>query len=1458
RRIDHSLRPQLLPPDLRVPEIYTRNNWSTGDDPNLTSRYIFEVRAQSVASRISLGFNLLQGSEQVTAGGRTLVRDRDYTIDYDTGEIEILDAADVSDTDEIRVSYSYLPFGGGGQKTLMGSALRYAPPRSKMALSTTWVYESKGAPGVEGRRPRLGQEPTRTVVGELAGSYKTDSWGLTSLVDAIPGISTRQRSSLTLDGGLGLSFPDPNTTGELYIDDFEGAKDEYLVTMNRLGWRPSGIPRAAQGATASQQAANRGVGWWYSPRSAVKEGDLQPTDEGSGGLDETEKDNNRTILELHFFPNGSTPEEKRDSWFSLVQPLSTRGTDLSRAQFLDLWVNDFLPLDQIEDREGKIHIEIGVVSENAIWNRVRPEDLGPDSFEPPDFELNTEDENRDGELDDPGGGQGEDTGMDGLTDAEEGTGADPAYDNWEFAESDEDQDRRAPRDDPTRTQRYARINGTQSNGRLDTEDLNGNLILDESEAYFHFSVDLSDTSLVEYEASQAPDQDPDYAPYTRGWRRVRIPLTSADSARVGSPNWQQVRHLRLWFEGFSEETYLQIGGVEITGNRWLKGVVQDSTGEAVSDSLLLAEGEDFFPAVLNNKDNSTAEYTPPFPPRERQDVEEREQSLTLEMINFQAGHTGTVFRTYNQGQDFANLYRSLEFFLNRRIREGPTPDLDFFVRFCRDAATDTTNFYEYRVPVPDGWRLIELDLEELSRLQLVEGCRSDSCNVTKTLPDGAVIRRKGNPNLTSVWRITFGVVNRGPTAVVSGNVWIDELRLTDVKRDTGLATRLGVGVVLADFASVNFNFQRTGANFLRIGSELGSGNTVTNYSLNSRMNFDKFLQGTGITLPLTFSMARSKTVPKFQSDSDLVLERATDRDISESMNQDFSFNLSRTRSESPWLRYTIDAFSVSGRIDSREENNPWSRIKTTGRSGNIQYSLPLGGGPSIRLYRNTDLHLLPTNFLVGVSGDLRKTTEFSRNSGDINQDFVRIPRKNTKSGRMTWSTGLRPIDQITYSFNQSRDLRLRIAEKSLLGLNLGTETSRRHKLSASEQVDLAELGLLPQSLNIVPKVSWNGSFDGTFNMIRATGDEGGERTNRFSNSSNATFSGAIPVGRLLKMLSPFGKGDGSDGAAEGDSAAPRRAVRSRRSRGRSGGGGLLSIGAVTATYTIGKSNSLEGIRGEPSIGYQLGWARDPGPDVIRSGTGARASSGDRKDLNLSTDVKLLSEISVRTTYKRSVNVNSVNGGESENRSRTFPDLSINWGRIHRKLGLEGIARDLRASSGYSRKITETITGIGRGSERINTRIAFNPLLNIDARLENGITAKLTSSYNKDTNEQKLESINNVNTTVRRQVGVTLSRSINLSRMVTNPITKKRSRVTSKLDVSLSGNYSENKTETRQGERAIPGRHNVLFDVSTSAGYNFTSNISGNAAISFSQNTDKKNRANTVRSVSVTISAAFRF
>ncbi len=297
------------------------------------------------------------------------------------------------------------------------------------------------------------------------------------------------------------------------------------------------------------------------------------------------------------------------------------------------------------------------------------------------------------------------------------------------------------------------------------------------------------------------------------------------------------------------------------------------------------------------------------------------------------------------------------------------------------------------------------------------------------------------------------------------------------------------------------------------------------------------------------------------------------------------------------------------------------------------------------------------------------------------------------------------------------------------------------------------------------------------------------------------------------------------------------------------------IAPISASHSFTRSKKLDRFGGEPSIPFQLGLSPNPGTSVHGT-SGYSEGSGKRRDLNLSTDVTFFSDVKIRTTYLNSYNKSTLNRASSTTKIRKFPDLDVNWGKIHRRIGLDRFTKDLRASTRYTRETRESGTSTNP-LDRRETTITMRPFLNLDATLNNGISAKLTSAYTSS-NTSQFGLLKNVSLATTRQVGISLRKSLNLTRMVLNPLTKKRTKVSSKLDVSLAIDLSDSRRESGPAGKPVLLEDRAKFSLSTTAGYSFTSSISGNAGISVGQDTDRKNQTNTARFVSVTVSAAFNF
>lgn len=1413
----------------RAPKVY---DFSKHVNPEADSNYYLEITYRSPVSNIQLdAYNIIPGSESVTAGGRLLRRDMDYRIDYDIGEVEILESAQVGETDEIRVTYSSLAAGGGQQKTLAGMSATYRPQDSKLNLATAWLFEGKGGvPGLQGKRPRLGEEPARTLVGELASSYKGEAWLLTRMADALPGVRARAPSRFDVDAGVGISLPNPNTRDKLYIDDFDGAKDVLSLGMSRRSWHFSSIPIGVAGANSLERTRKKGELWWYSPRTAVQERDLQPS------LQEREGDDNRTVLELNHFPAGEHESDRDESWSGVVQQLSSRGADLSRAQFLDIWVNDFVPLDSLRAgrsvRRGRLHLDLGAVSEDVVWHRQDPDSLRLPKrrIVPPNARLDTEDRNRDDRLD-QGTDLDEDVGLDGIANGFDG---DDLRDNYDFDDDLREDDLR----------KYRSVNGTEDNQELDSEDLNGSGGLDVLNSYFEITVDLADTNLSLIDVVRDyPAYRQDLAP-NNGWRRVRIPLSDQNLIRAVSesgiePSWDKILHARLWIEGLNDTKKLQIGGIEITGNRWFEGPLADDRDRPLPDSALV-EGEDFYVSVLNNKDDA-AIYDPPFTPGKQNNLIEREQSITLEFANLPGGHRASIYRSYPQDQNYT-LYDNMEFYLKSRVSDAT--DLTCAIRLCPDANSDTTNYYEYRAPVSTDWRLEKIDFGALSRLQLATP-DSVSGLIVENLGDGRVISRKGSPTLTRVKRIAFLVTNAAGARLDRGSVWIDELRLTQVRKDPGLASRFSLQGSLSDFMPFSVNVRRQDADFLKVGAERGNGSTSTTWNAQATPNLDRFVEALRIRAPLRLAWTKSRTVPKFQTQSDLVLDRATNRDISESATRELSLSLSKEQSESRLVRYLLSPFNASGSYRHERTFLPKDRTTRAIKNGSIGWTLPLDEVGVWKLTKDGRwrAQLLPNALNASLTGGTSDEVRYSRT--DVNKDFQLVSTPKPTTAALHLGATARPIQLLSYRLDSTRDLLLRANQLSLLGTNLGRETSRRHQLSANYDPPVLRAALAPH-------VGWNAGSNLTF--LQSGGTQAGEpdRFNSFGNNHATTWSGRVSLRDLAKALRGVGKKEPDEG--EGSTSPPAPTAPTGR-------GGLrgVSVGSLNLSYTRNTQTSFSKRKGDPSLLYQLGLVDDPGE--LRVFTGANRTLTRTKQLNLDTSIELPAAVRITTRFSKSISDERAVQTGSRSETTKWPELDINWGGFYKSLtkrfGMEKRIKSIQGTTRYSHEERITSSGGGRGDTR-NESTSFSPLLNLNATLANQLTAALTSGTRSSVERRVGLSLSNTSSD-SRDLGLTLKKTLTVVRKVQIPGSSTPKIVTTTMDVNAGLSWKSAKSVTRSANQIPTVNNNTMnWEFTSGVGYRFTGNIRGNAGLRFGQNTDRKNQSLTQRFTGISLSANFTF
>jgi hypothetical protein len=1181
-----------------------------------SSTYFIEMeyKASQVQGEISLGrSNVLENSEVVTVNGEQWVRDKDYTIDYDIGTVTL--KRQVPTGAQLNVNYSYAPLFQQAGRTLVGSAFRLEG-RDK-SLGGAFLYESKGAQDL---RPRLGEEPSRSLITDLNTAWTFRPNWMTRLVDRLPGLRTTAASTMAVQAEVGVSLPNPNTRNEVYVDDMEGTRDAVSLSMAQERWSSGSAPliEVAPGTAwslagpeylAATDTLRNAELRWYSPPGYVEERDLKPNlSDAQGGR------NPHQVLSLSVPRRPrSAPGDSTRLWGGVTTLIDQAGLDLSRAQFIELWVNDFNDLHapgdglaRVRGRHVRLHVDIGSVSEDQM----RSPDVTPNAL------LDTEDRVRDNVLT-----EDEDTGLDALPDPDAGVvrdliragPADPEGDDFyppdELVNTDE-----ARSVDP---RYWAAVNGTEGNRTNrttpDTEDLNLNGALDGSNDYIEYTIDLGDVS------AEAPylvtDVQREFGPLSpapvstvtadNGWRRYRIPLDDTLAVEFGNPNLALVQHVRVWVQGVVESDssaadirlpLLMLGGLDIVGSRW---------DQTALDSLALAEPLTTVTLnTVNTVDNADV-YVAPFDPGETRTGSEaiprREQSISLEFTDLKPGSTLEAYKTFSLDENYSR-YGKLNWFAAAyevRDEDGRAFDaavdtaLFYFVRF----ATDETgrNYYEYRSRLPGNstarsirWSTVALQLTALSNLKLNPDFPATApirYAVAGTSPGESLIVN-GSPSFTRLRRISFGLLNLGERRYASGQLWFDELRATDIAKDVDHAQRVQVNGQLADLMSYSLSWSGRGADFLSVGESRGSGTATDQLSWNTSFQTHRFFAQTGISLPLNLSYSRSSSRPRFSAGSDIVRTGAM-QDASESRTESraFSTSYSRTWSErsNPFLRYTLGGITASYSFAESKNRNPSAVDSSVTKAATVNYviaprkllaiPLPLVKGR---------LHPLPERAYWNYYVSSTRTVSYERLGAEL--DSLRLSRDvSGRSAGINFGADTRPVDLVQHHIEGRRNLVLpegRVRNDRIGFINLGRVTDWRQTMNASYSHARGRW--------LKPSFSWSSSY---------TQNNGPELSQDLSvravsNGQSVEMNLELPFERL------FGKAAARPGARPAPGTPPRGTGTPPRGRvvgttepGRRGGppgpaGGaeeLEGLGPDERAALEAARDSREGATARPSL-----------------------------------------------------------------------------------------------------------------------------------------------------------------------------------------------------------------------------------------------------------------------------------
>ncbi len=195
----------------------------------------------SSANVISLGaYNVPQGSVVVTAGGVILTEGSDYTVDYNAGEVTILNQSIIDAGTAVNVSLESNTDYGQMRKTMMGVNWEYDFSKY-FQISGTLQHLSEQALT---NKVAMGAEPLKNTLWGFNLNWKKESQWLTNMLDKLPFLHLTQPSQISFRGEFAqLIAGEAGGTQDnaSYIDDFENTKSTIDV-MTPTSWVISSVP----------------------------------------------------------------------------------------------------------------------------------------------------------------------------------------------------------------------------------------------------------------------------------------------------------------------------------------------------------------------------------------------------------------------------------------------------------------------------------------------------------------------------------------------------------------------------------------------------------------------------------------------------------------------------------------------------------------------------------------------------------------------------------------------------------------------------------------------------------------------------------------------------------------------------------------------------------------------------------------------------------------------------------------------------------------------------------------------------------------------------------------------------------------------------------------------------------------------------------------------------------------
>ena len=1284
--------------------------------------------------RGTLSLNSVQireGSERIYVGNQLLTRGTDYTIDYPSGTVQFRfpDSLFTRGAAQVRVQFEERAAFTVAPTAIYGLAARY-DLGERGVVNLTGLFQTQQSAFT---RPPLGSEPSSSFIGGISTELHFKPDWVTRALDALPGVHTDVPSFLNVAAEAALSRPRPNPLGQATVEDFESDAGRFISLVDN-SWHWGSIPTTARGAEAYGFS---GAGFDTSTAAALTWQSLPYNRDGSAIQFQSQQVDPTivtvgqaqsaepalwitmkpdTVLGLADSRTGEVnwvrPHRDLPRWRSITQVLSPTGIDLSRVEYLELWVWED------NHRTAKANgtallLDFGSVFEDAL------------AFVPETLHVTQGDTTYSGHR---AVGEGRlDTEAEPITHSwnaaidDEGILSDRVVDGIWGAEQGRQIDT-LPLCSATvggGLSRYSfgdlRSRCGRHNGAIDTEDLDGDFQLDSAagvrtaESFVRYVFPIGDDRVYVRDGGMTAVSDslgnPDGA---AGWRLYRIPFR-ADTLVQGTPSLRQVQSLRITVVAPrtappgqpDPQVFFGLARVRLVGASWLKRAATPIRALAGSEGTGI--GDVVASAVTT--ENRDLGYTPPpgvIDEAARVDAgvqigatQINERSLRLLATGLERGQRAEAFNQFTTAGDKNFLkYRQLRVWARGRGAGWEEEDLHFYIK----AGKNDNNFYLYHAPArtttwePEvvvdfsHWLTLRARIEQAWLLgdppQVYAGCPDTSLvpfDSAYVMCDGPYIVHVRDPatappNLAAVQEIATGIWRvDSHTLIDQAELWVDDIRLSDVVQDIGTAEAVDVTLSAANVGDFSLSFARRDGQFRQL-TEDPSYTTNNALNMGGTVQLNRFLPDAwGVAMPLSVRYLRASSDPFYLGGTDIEAAELPGLRTPRTSSVSYSLGLRHARrSSSTLLRYLVDPFALSGSAANGSGRTDLSLTSASSYLANLDYAIT----PGLRRlgwFRINPTALRLQSSVVGADGTrFNYAVPIARDS----DAFIPPTRSQSKVWRNSGSLDLLPLTgvQLRVATVSQRDLHdygdsttlgrlVREQRDAFLGQNVGIETQRNVSTFFSAtprlvswlrpRLSLATLFTLNRDPNAQRPVRDIGDTAGGFHIPAA-----------FTNSRRVDLGAQLDARRLGQRLF-------------GDSAVLTRVF-----------GRLANL-----DLSYGRSYNSTYFRSPlvPSLGYQFAAG---GFDSFRYQGGTPAgSAADNLNANAAGAIQLPLGLRVSANYQRTRGVTWVLRGDDQIPLRTsseeWPSAAATWTLTPPRNSVGRLIRGFTARFAYRRRETNS-------------------------------------------------------------------------------------------------------------------------------------------------------------------------